>query len=187
MLVMERFFSKVNPIIHNRNLIQDSIFVEEKAEAYQLKKAGRLKENDTRIKAVRAKYVRDLRASRAAKDAEVRVAPTDGVFVVEDLPEIPKGDKVTPKNWKKRPQYWESIVEYYIESNKSIDAVLQLYDKEFQGYNFIQAKKRVEEWVRNKKANVKVYYLSRQPVYGFEGDMQLLMVMIDYYFMYVLK
>ena len=88
----------MNPIIHNRNLIKDSIFVEEKAEAYQLKKAGRLKENDTRIKAVRAKYVRDLRASRAAKDAEVRVAPTDGVFVVEDLPEIPKGDKVTPKN-----------------------------------------------------------------------------------------
>ena len=64
MLVMERFFSKVNPIIHNRNLIKDSIIVEEKAEACQLKKAGRLKENDTRIKAVRAKYVRDLRASR---------------------------------------------------------------------------------------------------------------------------
>ena len=106
---MERFFSKVNPIIHNRNLIKDSIIVEEKAEACQLKKAGRLKENDTRIKAVRAKYVRDLRASRDAKDAEVRVAPTDGVFVVEDLPEIPKGDKVTPKNWKKRPQYWESV------------------------------------------------------------------------------
>jgi len=42
---MERFFSKVNPIVHNRNLIKDSIIVEEKAEAFQLKKAERLKES----------------------------------------------------------------------------------------------------------------------------------------------
>ena len=83
---MERFYSKVNPIVHNRNLLKDSIINEEKAEAYQLKKAERLKENDIRIKAVRAKYVRDLRASRAAADAEVNVAPTNGVLVVEDLP-----------------------------------------------------------------------------------------------------
>ena len=89
---MERFFSKVNPIVHNRNLIKDSIIVEEKAEAFQLKKAERLKENDIRIKAVRAKYVRELRASRAAKDVEVRVAPADGVLVVEDLAEVPKRD-----------------------------------------------------------------------------------------------
>ena len=74
---MERFYSKVNPIVHNRNLLKDSISVEEKAEAYQLKKAVRLKENDIRMKAVRAKYVRELRASRVAKDAEVRVAPAE--------------------------------------------------------------------------------------------------------------
>ena len=79
---MERFFSKVNPIVHNRNLIKDSIIVEEKAEAFQLKKAERLKENDIQIKAVRAKYVRELRASRAAKDVEVRVTPADGVLVI---------------------------------------------------------------------------------------------------------
>jgi len=36
---MERFYSKVNPIVHNRNLLKDSIINEEKAEAYQLKKA----------------------------------------------------------------------------------------------------------------------------------------------------
>jgi len=36
-LLMERFYSKVNPIDHNRNLLKDSIIVEEKAEAYQLK------------------------------------------------------------------------------------------------------------------------------------------------------
>jgi hypothetical protein len=64
---MERFYSKVNPIVHNRNLLKDSIINEEKAEAYQLKKAERLKENDIRIKAVRAKYVRDLRASRTCR------------------------------------------------------------------------------------------------------------------------
>jgi hypothetical protein len=57
------------------------------------------------------------------------------VLIVEDLPEVPKIDKATPKNWNKRPQYWESIVEYYVESSHSIDAVLQLYDKEFPGYN----------------------------------------------------
>ena len=51
---MERFYSKVNPMVHNRNLLKDSIILEEKAEAYQLKKALRLKENDIRIKAVRA-------------------------------------------------------------------------------------------------------------------------------------
>ena len=45
---MERFFSKVNPIVHNRNLLKDSIIVEEKAEAYQFKKAERLKENRIR-------------------------------------------------------------------------------------------------------------------------------------------
>ena len=128
---MERFYSKVNPIVHNRNLLKDSIINEEKAEAYQLKKAERLKENDIRIKAVRAKYVRDLRASRAAADAEVNVAPTNGVLVVEDLPEVPERD--TPKTWNRRPSYWESIADYYVESNKSIDAVLQLYDKEFEG------------------------------------------------------
>ena len=43
--------------------------------------------------------MRDSRASRAAKDIEVRIAPTDGVLVVEDLPGVPKGD--TPKNWNK--------------------------------------------------------------------------------------
>ena len=46
----------MNPIVHDRNLVKDSIIVEEKAEAYQLKKAERLKENDIRIKAVRAKF-----------------------------------------------------------------------------------------------------------------------------------
>ena len=40
----------MNPIVHDRNLIKDSVIVEEKAEAYQLKKAERLKENDIRIK-----------------------------------------------------------------------------------------------------------------------------------------
>ena len=124
MLVMERFFSKVNPIVHNRNLLKDSIIVEEKAEAYQLKKAERLKENRIRINAVRAKYVRELRTSRVAEEAEVNVAPADGVLVVVDLPEIPKRD--TPKTWNKRPSYWESIVDYHVESNNNIDAVLQL-------------------------------------------------------------
>ena len=100
---MERFFSKVNPIVHNRNLIKDSIIVEEKAEAFQLKKEERLKENDIRIKAVRAKYVRELRATRAANDVEIRVAPADGVLVVEDLAEVPKRDK--PKTWNKRSTY----------------------------------------------------------------------------------
>jgi hypothetical protein len=38
----------VNPIVHDSNLVKDSIIVEEKAEAYQLKKAERLKENDIR-------------------------------------------------------------------------------------------------------------------------------------------
>jgi hypothetical protein len=129
---MERFYSKVNPMVHNRNLLMDSIILEEKAEAYQLKKALRLKENDIRIKVVRAKYVRELRASRAAEEAEVCVAPTDGVLIVEDLPEVPKRDKATAKNWNKRPQYWESIVEYYVESSHSIDAVLQLYHWGFE-------------------------------------------------------
>ena len=169
---MDRFYSKVNAIVHNRNLLKDSIIVEEKAEAYQLKKALRLKENDIRIKAVRAKYVRELRASRAAEEAEVCVAPTDGVLIVEDLPEVPKTD--TPKTWNKRPSYWESIADYYVESNKSIDAVLQLYDKEFEGYNSRQAKKSLNRWVQNKKNNIKVDYQRRQPVYGFEVDMQLL-------------
>ena len=44
---------------------------------------------------VRAKYVRELRASRAAEEAEVDEAPGDGVLLVVDLPEIPKRD--TPK------------------------------------------------------------------------------------------
>ena len=115
---MERFYSKVNAIVHNRNLLKDSIIVEEKAEAEQYKKALRLKDNKVRINAVRAKYVRELRASKAAKEAEVNVAPADGVLVVEDLPEVPKRDN--PKKWNKRPPFWESIVEYYHESSKSI-------------------------------------------------------------------
>jgi hypothetical protein len=65
---MERFYSKVNAIVHNRNLLKDSIIVEEKAEAEQYKKALRLKDNKVRINAVRAKYVRELRASKAAKE-----------------------------------------------------------------------------------------------------------------------
>ena len=43
--------------------------------------------------------MRELRTSRVAKDAEVRVAPADDVLVVEDLQETPKTD--TPKTWKK--------------------------------------------------------------------------------------
>jgi hypothetical protein len=128
---MERFFSKVNPIVHNRNLIKDSIIVEEKAEAFQLKKAERLKENDIRIKAVRAKYVRELRASRAAKDVEVRVTPADGVLVVEDLAEVPKRDN--PKTWNKRPTYWESIADFYVESGHNIDAVIQMGSRTWTG------------------------------------------------------
>jgi len=128
---MERFFSKGNPIVHNRNLIKDSIIVEEKAKAFQLKKAERLKENDIRIKAVRAKYVRELRASRAAKDVEVRVTPADGVLVVEDLAEVPKRDN--PKTWNKRPTYWESIADFYVESGHNIDAVIQMGSRTWTG------------------------------------------------------
>lgn len=40
---MDRFYSKVNAIVRNRNLLKDSIIVEEKAEAEQYKKALRLK------------------------------------------------------------------------------------------------------------------------------------------------
>jgi hypothetical protein len=147
---MERFYSKVNAIVHNRNLLKDSIIVEEKAEAEQYKKASRLKENKIRMNAVRAKYVSELRARRAVEVAEVDEAPGDGVLVVVDLPEISKRD--TPKTWNKRPSYWESIAEYYVKSNNNIDEVTQLYDKEFEGCNSRQAKLRVEEWVRNKKA-----------------------------------
>jgi hypothetical protein len=89
---MERFFSKVNPSVHNRNLIKDSIIVEEKAEAFQLKKAERLKENDIRIKAVRAKYVRELRASRAAKDVNELVEEIDGLEIVDDDDENSEDD-----------------------------------------------------------------------------------------------
>ena len=110
---MERFYSKVNAIVHNRNLLKDSIIVEEKAEAEQYKKASRLKENKIRMNAVRAKYVSELRARRAVEVAEVDEATGDGVLVVVDLPEIPKRD--TPKTWKKRPSYWESIAEYYVK------------------------------------------------------------------------
>ena len=141
----------MNPIYHNRNLLKDSIIVEEK-EAYQLKKAERLKENQIRINAFRAKYVRGLSASRAAEEVEVNVAPADGVLVLVGLPEIPKRDN--PKTWNKRPSYWESIVDYHVESNNNIDAVLQLYDEEFKGYNSRQAKKSVDRWVRNKKNNM---------------------------------
>ena len=130
---MERFYSKVNPIVHNRNLLNDSIIVEEKAEAEQYKKALRLKENKIRMNAVRAKYVSELCARRVAEVAEVDEAPGDGVLVIVDLPEVPVRD--TTKTWKKRPSYWESIAEYYVKSNNNIDEVTQLYDKEFEGYN----------------------------------------------------
>jgi len=75
--------------------------------------------------------VRELRASKAAKEAEVNVAPADGVLVVEDLPDVPKRDN--PKKWNKRPPFWESIVEYYHESSNNIDEVLNLYENEFEG------------------------------------------------------
>ncbi len=41
-LLMERFYSKVNPIDHNINRLKDSVIVEEKAEAYQLKMMKKL-------------------------------------------------------------------------------------------------------------------------------------------------
>ena len=62
-----------------------------------------MEENDIRTKAVRAKYVRELRASGAAKDVEIRVAPADGVLVVEDLAEVSKRDN--PKTRNKKPSY----------------------------------------------------------------------------------
>ena len=96
--------------------------------------------------------MRGLSASRAAEEVEVNVAPADGVLVLVGLPEIPKRDN--PKTWNKRPSYWESIVDYHVESNNNIDAVLQLYDEEFKGYNSRQAKKSVDRWVRNKKNNM---------------------------------
>ncbi len=73
----------MNAIVHNRNLLKDSIIVEEKAEAEQYKKASRLKENKIRMNAVRAKYVSELRARRAVEVAEVDEAPGDGVLVDE--------------------------------------------------------------------------------------------------------
>ena len=88
---------------------------------------------------------------------EIRVAPADGVLVVEDLAEVPKRDK--PKTWNKRSTYWESIAEFYVESSHKINAVLQMYDKEFEGFNSRQAKVRVREWVRNKKANITIDYI----------------------------
>ncbi len=81
---MERFYSKVNAIVHNRNLLKDSIIVEEKAEAEQYKKALRLKDKKVRINAVRAKYVRELRASKAAKDVNELVEEIDDAEIVDD-------------------------------------------------------------------------------------------------------
>jgi len=90
--------------------------------------------------------VSELRARRAAEieSFEIDEAPGDGILVIVDLPEVPVRD--TTKTWHKRPSYWESIAEYYVKSNKSIDEVTQLYDKEFEGYNSRQAKLRVEEF-----------------------------------------
>ena len=45
---MERFYSKVNQTVHNRNLIRSSINAEEKAEAELEKKTAR--DNDNRIR-----------------------------------------------------------------------------------------------------------------------------------------
>ena len=63
---MERFYSKVNQTVHNRNLLRSSIATEEKAEAELEKKTVRDTENKIRKNATRAEYVRRLRADRAA-------------------------------------------------------------------------------------------------------------------------
>jgi hypothetical protein len=62
---MERFYSKVNQTVHNRNLIRSSINAEEKAEAELEKKTARDNDNRIRKNSIRADYVRRLRASRA--------------------------------------------------------------------------------------------------------------------------
>jgi len=166
---MERFYSKVNQTVHNRNLLRSNIATEEQAEAELEKKTVRDAENKIRKNATRAEYVRRLRADRAAEAIQIT---SDLEPVVEFLPEQPA--RISTKTWSKRPAYWESIADFYSHCGKKIDEVLDVYDKEFEGYNNRQAKKRVEEWVRNQKSNKKVDYQRRSPSYGKEVDLELL-------------
>ena len=55
---MERFYSKVNQTVHNRNLLRSNIATEEQAEAELEKKTVRDAENKIRKNATRAEYVR---------------------------------------------------------------------------------------------------------------------------------
>ena len=103
---MERFYSKVNQTVHNRNLLRSSIATEEKAEAELEKKTVRDTENKIRKNATRAEYVRRLRADRAAVQTTSDPEP-----VAEFLPEQPA--RSSTKTWSKRPAYWESIADYY--------------------------------------------------------------------------
>jgi len=83
---MERFYSKVNQTVHNRNLLRSSIATEEKAEVELEKKTVRDTENKIRKNATRAEYVRRLRADRAAEAIQIT---SDLEPVVEFLPEQP--------------------------------------------------------------------------------------------------
>ena len=83
---MERFYSKVNQTVHNRNLLRSNIATEEQAEAELEKKTVRDAENKIRKNATRAEYVRRLRADRAAEAIQIT---SDLEPVVEFLPEQP--------------------------------------------------------------------------------------------------
>jgi hypothetical protein len=107
-IAMERFYTKVNQTVHNRNLLRSSIATEEKVEAELEKKTVRDTENKIRKNATRAEYVRRLRADRAAEAVQIT---SDLEPVVEFLPEKPA--RISTKTWGKRQAYWESIADYY--------------------------------------------------------------------------
>ena len=63
-------------------------------------------------------------------DGHDEVEINDGELEIEDREDVGP-DRAKPKAWKIRPKYWETIAREYLDANKNVKNIMELYDEEF--------------------------------------------------------
>ena len=63
-------------------------------------------------------------------DGHDEVEINDGELEIEDIEDVDP-DREKPKAWKIRPKYWETIAREYLDANKNVKNIMELYDEEF--------------------------------------------------------
>jgi hypothetical protein len=172
---IDTLFKKVTPPMHQRNILRELLDMDDKEDEACSARLARSAALEQQRKLDRNARVREYRL-RAAADREAAAVVADPVVaeaLMEVIDAIPKPTGKI-KKWHRRPNYWKTIAQLFIDSNRNTAEVLSVYGEEFaQDKDVAATYKRLSQWAIDLVAGQEVEYTKRTSILGRVLDNEL--------------